>query len=106
MGKRFCVRNAFVPVVTFWANLHVLTLFFQKQGFMCQRSGNKEKCRPCASGLFADGNGMCRQCPRGGFYQDEIGSQECKTCSNGNLVKRRGVICLGLHNVSRRNKSF
>ncbi|PIK47388.1 hypothetical protein BSL78_15749 [Apostichopus japonicus] len=57
---------------------------------MCQKFGSKEKCRPCAPGRFADGNGMCRECPRGGFYQDEIGSQECKTCSNGNFVKDGG----------------
>ncbi|XP_071852277.1 uncharacterized protein [Apostichopus japonicus] len=86
----FCVRNAFVPVVTFRADRTVLISFFKKQGFMCQKFGSKEKCRPCAPGRFADGNGMCRECPRGGFYQDEIGSQECKTCSNGNFVKDGG----------------
>ncbi|PIK57880.1 hypothetical protein BSL78_05161 [Apostichopus japonicus] len=86
----FCVRNAFVPVVTFKAKFYELISFFQKQGFMCQNVGKNEKCRPCAPGRFADGNGMCRQCPRGGFYQDEIGSQECKHCSNGNFVKDGG----------------
>ncbi|XP_071836705.1 uncharacterized protein [Apostichopus japonicus] len=86
----FCVRNAFVPVVTFRADRTVLISFFQKQGFMCQKFGRKEKCRPCAPGRFADGNGMCRECPRGGFYQDEIGSQKCKNCSNGNFVKDGG----------------
>ncbi|PIK47391.1 hypothetical protein BSL78_15752, partial [Apostichopus japonicus] len=84
----FCVHHTFVPEVTLKAK--VLKKFFQTQGFMCQKFGSKEKCRPCAPGLFADGNGMCRECARGGFYQDEIGSKNCKNCSNGNFVKDGG----------------
>ncbi|XP_071850989.1 uncharacterized protein [Apostichopus japonicus] len=83
----YCVHNTFVPEVIFKASKEVLKTFFQNQGFMCQKFGSKEKCRPCAPGLFANGYGMCRECPRGGFFQDEIGSKKCKKCSNGNFVK-------------------
>ncbi|PIK43600.1 hypothetical protein BSL78_19541 [Apostichopus japonicus] len=86
----YCVHNTFVPEVIFNASIKVLKTFFQNQGFMCQKVDSKEKCRPCAPGLFANGYGMCRECPRGGFFQDEIGSKKCKKCSNGNFVKEGG----------------
>ncbi|PIK40503.1 hypothetical protein BSL78_22642, partial [Apostichopus japonicus] len=85
-----CVRDTSVPEVTFTASFKPLMTCFQTQGFMCQKLGGIEKCRPCAPGLFANGYGECRKCPKGGYYQDEIGSQKCKNCSNGNFVKKRG----------------
>ncbi|KAJ8048598.1 Carboxypeptidase N subunit 2 [Holothuria leucospilota] len=54
-------------------------------------------CSPCPRGTYANGKNNCLNCPKGGFYQDRIGTQAstegeiaCKKCQNGTYVKKDG----------------
>ncbi|KAL9978989.1 hypothetical protein ACROYT_G016578 [Oculina patagonica] len=46
----------------------------------------KVNCSFCPPGSYSDEARTCVKCPAGGFYQDEMGETECKTCSNGTYV--------------------
>ncbi|XP_071851266.1 uncharacterized protein [Apostichopus japonicus] len=81
-----CVHNEFVPNVTFTPSVVFLTTLFQKLGFQCLKKSKNVTCSPCKPGGYGNGFGKCMTCPRGGFYQDEIGSETCKNCSSGNYV--------------------
>ncbi|XP_071851274.1 uncharacterized protein [Apostichopus japonicus] len=81
-----CVHNEFVPKMTFKRNSAILATFFKKLGFLCEKKSKNVTCSPCKPGHYGNGFGECMTCPRGGFYQDEIGSEECKHCSSGNYV--------------------
>ncbi|XP_071851260.1 uncharacterized protein [Apostichopus japonicus] len=86
IGNGVCIYNEFVPKVTFSQDMGVLTPLFQKLGFQCLRNPTNVTCSPCKPGGYGNGIGECMTCPRGGFYQDEIGSEKCKNCSSGNYV--------------------
>ncbi|XP_071851520.1 uncharacterized protein [Apostichopus japonicus] len=86
IGNGVCIYNEFVPKVTFSHDTGVLTPLFIKLGFQCLRNPTNVTCSPCKPGGYGNGIGECMTCPRGGFYQDEIGSETCKNCSSGNYV--------------------
>ncbi|XP_078366424.1 uncharacterized protein LOC144650588 [Oculina patagonica] len=57
-------------------------------GLRCDPSNSlgKVNCSFCPPGSYSDEARTCVKCPAGGFYQDEMGETECKTCSNGTYV--------------------
>ncbi|XP_022794412.1 putative leucine-rich repeat-containing protein DDB_G0281931 isoform X2 [Stylophora pistillata] len=45
-------------------------------------------CSFCPAGTYGT-HLFCVKCPKGGFYQDEMGQTECKNCSTGTYVPER-----------------
>ncbi|XP_071851289.1 uncharacterized protein [Apostichopus japonicus] len=91
-GNIICVNDETFPSLEFPLKgpFALLASSFEKQGFECQYIGKgMSECRPCPTGTLGGGfRKKCRGCPKGGFYQDEIGSIECKTCNDGNFVEK------------------
>ncbi|XP_071851290.1 uncharacterized protein [Apostichopus japonicus] len=87
-----CVNDETFPSLEFPSKgtFALLVSSYEKQGFECQNIGKgMSECRPCPTGTLGGGfRKKCRGCPKGGFYQDEIGSIECKTCNDGNFVEK------------------
>ncbi|XP_066020928.1 putative leucine-rich repeat-containing protein DDB_G0281931 [Pocillopora verrucosa] len=63
-------------------------------GFMCPKCRKEVyprclNCSLCSTGTYSSRdttNTHCLRCPAGGFYQDEMGQIDCKTCSIGTYV--------------------
>ncbi|XP_071851326.1 uncharacterized protein [Apostichopus japonicus] len=89
-GNIICVNDETFPSLKLKKAFTFLVQSFEKQGFECQYIGKgRNECRPCPTGTLGGGfRKKCRGCPKGGFYQDEIGSIECKTCNDGNFVEK------------------
>ncbi|KAJ8047433.1 hypothetical protein HOLleu_06428 [Holothuria leucospilota] len=67
------------------------------EGFACTLNNvtNYHSCKLCPQGTYSNGLNECIPCPKGGFYQDEIGSYSnipgqlvCKKCAKGTYVNR------------------
>ncbi|KAJ8048078.1 hypothetical protein HOLleu_00250 [Holothuria leucospilota] len=83
-----CVTPFYVPRIPVEDNVQRA---MHGNGFICHRDGT---CEPCARGTYGNGRDGCDTCPRGGYYQDEVGATvsqpgglACKTCPTGTFVK-------------------
>ncbi|XP_071855222.1 uncharacterized protein [Apostichopus japonicus] len=85
-----CVGNTYTPVIEFD---DYAARSLRRSGFHCSSISQSSNCTACAVGTYgsekADG---CLGCPRGGFYQNEVGQSAtdggiaCKKCNNGTFV--------------------
>ncbi|KAJ8040820.1 hypothetical protein HOLleu_15223 [Holothuria leucospilota] len=90
-----CVPDTFVTSLTVAEDIGKLLL---DKGFDCDMAYHFAKCTSCKVGYY--GNSLlkrCVPCPRGGFYQDEVGQYsnntntiQCKQCNNGTFVNVGG----------------
>ncbi|XP_071851719.1 uncharacterized protein [Apostichopus japonicus] len=89
-GNIICVNDETFPSLKLTSTFTLLASSFEKQGFECRDIGKgRSECGPCPTGTLGGEFGKkCKGCPKGGFYQDEIGSIECKTCNDGNFVEK------------------
>ncbi|KAJ8038670.1 Leucine-rich repeat-containing protein 15 [Holothuria leucospilota] len=97
--KLSCVSPMFSPdirVGPFEDDVQIMK-FFQLEGFTCYRIPSNEfiYCKACQRGTYSNGKNECAKCPRGGFFQDEIGARtvaedniKCKKCPNGTYVEK------------------
>ncbi|XP_071828095.1 uncharacterized protein [Apostichopus japonicus] len=72
--------------------------WFQARGFSCfgLKVDNLRECTSCPTGTYGGhvNDNTCQACPRGGFYQDQVGqysldgtSMNCKNCTEGTFVR-------------------
>ncbi|KAJ8035733.1 Leucine-rich repeat-containing protein 15 [Holothuria leucospilota] len=87
-----CVSPSSLPSVILETYAVFIFREFATGGFNCFTSG---ECVPCEKGTFGDRKTAgCHTCPKGGFYQDEVGQRSshpggmsCKACNDGTYVK-------------------
>ncbi|XP_048579824.1 uncharacterized protein LOC116604330 [Nematostella vectensis] len=67
------------------------------EGYICRRGLGLSSCQGCPVGKYMLDN-VCKSCPRGGFYQDEIAEfrmntygNGCKLCPEGKFSKNPGA---------------
>ncbi|KAJ8020274.1 hypothetical protein HOLleu_39828 [Holothuria leucospilota] len=93
---RSCVPPTFVTTLAVFYKGLFQSL--QERGFSCKKHSYLHICTSCEAGTY--GNKIylsCLPCPRGGFYQDEVGQYQsksdesgCKTCNSGTFVVTGG----------------
>ncbi|KAJ8020394.1 hypothetical protein HOLleu_39976 [Holothuria leucospilota] len=91
-----CVPPTFVTRLKVFYGGHVSSLL--ERGFSCTEGPRLRYCSSCAVGTYGNKKQLtCVPCPRGGFYQDEVGQYQsnggangCKTCNSGTFVMSGG----------------
>ncbi|KAJ8049489.1 Insulin-like growth factor-binding protein complex acid labile subunit [Holothuria leucospilota] len=83
-----CVTPTYVPDII--VDFNVVN-YFRAEGFHCKYIDHlRFRCFTCHRGTYGNGKDGCIPCPRGGFYQDDIGvipsnsgELACKKCTDG-----------------------
>ncbi|KAJ8040833.1 hypothetical protein HOLleu_15246 [Holothuria leucospilota] len=94
-GEVTCVPDSFVTSLAVAKDIGKL---LRDKGFDCKFNDYFANCTSCRVGYYGDSLlGACIPCPKGGFYQDEVGQYskdtniiQCKQCNNGTFVKEGG----------------
>ncbi|PIK44384.1 hypothetical protein BSL78_18778, partial [Apostichopus japonicus] len=86
-----------------------------QRGFNCTQTEpiilRRYTCVACAQGSYTSlqGREVCIPCPRGGFYQDEVGQFQrlpnviaCNNCNNGTFVPKEEASALSIVRFARR----
>ncbi|XP_071845757.1 uncharacterized protein [Apostichopus japonicus] len=98
-----CVENTFQTTIKVIDTDQRASLL--QRGFNCARTLprilRRYTCVACAQGSYTNLQGLegCIPCPRGGFYQDEVGQYQrlpnviaCNNCNNGTFVAKGGGV--------------
>ncbi|KAJ8023561.1 Reticulon-4 receptor-like 1 [Holothuria leucospilota] len=86
-----CVKDTVLPDIKITGKyVNSIKATLTGDAFECTASMGKPNCHPCPSGTFGDRDKGCSPCPAGGYYQDEIGSTQCKKCKDGTFARQSG----------------
>ncbi|KAJ8040259.1 hypothetical protein HOLleu_14495 [Holothuria leucospilota] len=97
--NRSCVTSSYVTTLLVYNDR--LTDTLPERGFNCTKEASylrTSNCTSCVVGTYGNRiQGQCLPCPRGGFYQDEVGQYQsnssdigCKLCNRGTFVMHGG----------------
>ncbi|KAJ8047430.1 Carboxypeptidase N subunit 2 [Holothuria leucospilota] len=97
-----CVGPEFAPKISLSSEddtEEYIASILRLEGFACTLNNVTKyySCVLCPQGTYSNGLNKCIPCPKGGFYQDEIGSYSnvsgqliCEKCANGTYVNETG----------------